>query len=392
MKKLSLLLILSLLFANLGFVFSGPNTAEAASAIKVVVNDANLQMDVAPVIENGRTLVPLRAIFEALKANVDWDAKTRTVTAKKDTTTVKLVIGQKTAYVNGKAVTLDAPGKIKNGKTLVPVRFIAQAFGCKVDWNASARTVVVDQFAGHTGTLKISGSTSVQPLAQDLVAAFKKKNPGVNITVAGGGSSVGIKDAAEGKVNIGNSSRYLKPEEAAKLTPNVIANDAVVIVVNPANPVKALTSEQVKKIFKGEIVNWKDLGGENAPIILNIRDAASGTGEYFIEHFLGKGNHPAATAKTHASNGLVRQAVSSNKNAIGYLSLGFVDKSVKAPTLDGIVPSEPNAKNGTYKVVRPFIMATNGKPQGLTKVFIDFVLSPAGQKIVAQEYIPVETD
>lgn len=391
LKKFTWLLIAALFIANFGFVFTGANPAEAAG-IKVVVNDVTLKVAVAPQIENGRTLVAVREIFEALGAKLNWDSKTQTVTASKGEISIKMVVGQKTAYVNGKAVTLDVPAKIKNGKTVVPLRFVGEAFKCQVKWDAKAQTVTVDQFAGHSGTLKISGSTSVQPLAQELADAFMKKNPDAHITVTGGGSSVGIKDVTEGKVNIGNSSRYLKPEEAEKLKAHVIANDGVAVVVNPDNPVKALTSDQVKKIFLGEITNWKDLGGDNAPIILNVRDAASGTGEYFIEHFLGKGAKVAATAKTHASNGLVRQAVASNKNAIGYISLGYIDKTVKAPALDGVVPSFENAKKGTYKVVRPFIMATKGEAEGLNKVFIDFVLSPAGQKIAANEYIPVETD
>lgn len=390
MKKLSLLMILALLIANFAFVFATP--VAAATPIKVIVNDSALAMDVPPVEQNGRTLVPLRAIFEAIKAKINWDAKTQTVTATKGETTIKLTIGSATAYKNGAPIKLDVAAKSIKGRTMVPVRFVAEALGLKVNWDAKTRTVTVDQFAGLSGSLKISGSTSVQPLAQDLADTFMKKNPNVQITIAGGGSGVGIKDATEGKVNIGNSSRYLKPEEAKDLVPYVIANDAVVVVVNPENPVKALTTEQVKKIFTGEIVNWKELGGADAPIILNARDAASGTGEYFLEHFIGKGGKLAATAKAHASNGLVRQAVASNKNAIGYLSLGYVDKTVKAPTLDGIIPSEANAKAGTYKVVRPFIMATKGEATGLSKLFIEWIQSPAGQKIVAKEYIPVETD
>jgi phosphate transport system substrate-binding protein len=391
LKKLSWLLIAALLIVNFGYIFTVANPVEAAG-IKVVVNDVTMKMSVAPVNEKGRVLVPVREIFEALGAKLNWDGETKTVTATRKDVTVKLVIGQKTAYVNGKAVTLDVAAKITKGKTMIPLRFVSEAFKSQVKWDSKSQTVTVDQFAGHTGTLKITGSTSVQPLAQELVDAFKKKNPDVQITVAGGGSSVGIKDVTDGKVNIGQSSRYLKPEEAKNLKAYVIANDGVAVVVNPQNSIKDITTEQVKKIFKGEITNWKDLGGADAPIILNVRDAASGTGEYFIEHFLGKGGKVAATAKTHASNGLVRQAVASNKNAIGYISLGYIDNTVKAPTLDGVVPSFENAKKGTYKVVRPFIMATKGEAEGLTAAFIEYVLSPAGQKIVANEYIPVETD
>lgn len=392
MKKVSILLVFALLLVNFGLILTNPAQVDAASPIKMIVNDATLSADVAPVIESGRTLVPLRSICDALKARVSYDDKTKTVTAKKGQTTVKLTLGQKVGYKNGKAISLDVPGKILKGRTLVPTRFIAEAFDCQVTWNATSRTVTVDRFAGKSGTIKLSGSTSVQPLAEELAAAFKKKNPSVQITIAGGGSGVGIKDVADGKVNIGNSSRFLTQDEAATLVPHVIANDAVVVVVNPGNSVKNLTTDQIKKIFQGDIVNWKDVGGADAPIILNVRDASSGTGEYFIEHFLGKGGKTAATAKNHASNGLMRQAVASNKNAIGYISMGYIDSSIKAPTLDGIVPSMANAKNGTYKAVRPFIMATKGEATGLSEIFIDFIQSPAGQKIAAKEYIPVETD
>lgn len=391
MKKLSWLLIAAMLIFNVGYIFAGAKPVEAAG-IKVVVNDVTLKMSVAPVNEKGRVLVPMREIFEALGAKLNWDEKTKTVTATKKGATVKLVIGQKNAQVNGKAVNLDAAAKITKGKTMIPLRFAGEAFNSQVKWDGKSRTVTVEQYAGHTGTLKITGSTSVQPLTQELVDAFKKKNPDVQITVAGGGSSVGIKDVTDGKVNIGQSSRYLKPEEASILKAHVIANDGIAVVVNPQNAIKDITTEQVKKIFKGEITNWKDLGGADAPIILNVRDAASGTGEYFIEYFLGKGGKVAATAKNHASNGLVRQAVASNKNAIGYISIGYLDNTVKAPALDGVAPSFENAKKGTYKVVRPFIMATKGEAEGLAAVFIEYIISPAGQKIVANEYIPVETD
>lgn len=392
MKKFSWFLIASLMLLNLGVMVATPAPATAASQIKVIVNEQNLSMEVPPQIDKGRTLVPLRAIFEALKADVNWNANTKTIIAKKDDTTIQLTVGQKAARKNGNTLNLDVPAKIVNGRTLVPVRFIGEAFNCQVNWNAGTRTVTVDQFAGLSGSIKLSGSTSVQPLAQELADAFMKKNPGAQITIAGGGSGVGVKDATEGKVNIGMVSRYLKAEEATTLTSYIIANDAVVVVLNPQNPVGKLTTEQVKKIFTGAIVNWKDLGGADAPIVLNARDAASGTGQYFIEHFLGKDGKVAATAKTHSSNGLVRQAVASNKNAIGYISMGYIDQTVKAPTLDGVVPNIANAKNGTYKVVRPFVMATKGEATGLTKTFIDYILSPAGRNIVAKDYIPVETD
>ncbi len=177
--------------------------------------------------------------------------------------------------------------------------------------------------------------------------------------------------------------------DPAVLIKTVIAYDAVVVVLHPDNNVGSLTTERVKKIFTGEIVNWKDVGGADAPIIVNPRTAPSGTLDFFIESFLGEGKI-VATAKQHASNGLVRQAVAANKNAIGFISLGYLDNSVKAPTLDGVAPSLDTAKAGTYKHVRPFIMVTKGAPSGLAKAFLDFAVSKQGREMVGREYITVK--
>jgi phosphate transport system substrate-binding protein len=217
-----------------------------------------------------------------------------------------------------------------------------------------------------------------------------QNNPGVTITITGGGSGVGITDAAEGKVNIGNVSRALKDSDPAGLVATTIARDAVVVVVNSANPVEALNKDQVKQIFTGEITNWKDVGGNDAPIIINSRTAPSGTFDFFKEAFLGKEVNVAETAKQHASNGLVRQAVASNENAIGFLSMGYLDATIKAPVMDGVVPNMENAKNGSYSHVRPFVMVTNGAPDALSQEFLNFILSPQGQAVVGAEYISIQ--
>lgn len=238
------------------------------------------------------------------------------------------------------------------------------------------------------GSLKISGSTSVQPLSEELAQAFMSQNPGVNISITGGGSGVGINDAATGKVNIGSASRDLKSTEAATgLASTTIARDALAIIVHPSNPVSNLTTAQVAGIFKGEITNWSQVGGNNAPILVNSRTAPSGTLDYFVEHFFGKGNI-VATAKQHASNGLVRQAVAANRNAIGFLSMGYLNATVKAPRLDGQEVNMAAARSGSYKVVRNFNLITSGQPTGLAKTFIDWILSPQGQAIVTKEYLP----
>lgn len=242
-----------------------------------------------------------------------------------------------------------------------------------------------------SGELLMSGSTTVQPLAEELAAAFTKKNPDVKVNIAGGGSGVGIKDVADGKVHIGNSSRKLKPDDPAGLVANLIGYDAVAVIVNPKcsakNVVKkGLSKQQLKDIFTGKIINWKDVGGKDAPIMVNSRTAPSGTLDFFSEEVLDK-EAVVATAKKHESNGLLKQAVSQNPNAIGFISLGYLDKKVKGVPLNGVAPTIKNAKAGKYTLVRPLIMVTKGKPAGLAAEFIKFAQSAAGQKIVATKWL-----
>ncbi len=336
MKKY--LLIVSVIIA-LGLFFSQLTPVQEAQAadVTVIVNGENLSFDAPPQIVQDRVLVPMRAIFEKLGASILWDGDTQTVTANKDGTEISLTIGKETASVNYNLVFLDVPAMIVNDRTMVPLRFISESLGASVGWDAANYQVIISTggSTGLSGSIKLSGSTSVQPLAEMLAQTFMQANPGVSITITGGGSGVGITDVAEGKVNIGNVSRALKDSDPAGLVATTIARDAVVIVVNPGNPVNSLSEDQVKQIFTGEITNWKDVGGNDAPIILNSRTAPSGTFDFFQEEFLGKGVPAAATAKQHASNGLVRQAVASNENAIGFVSMGYLDSTLKAPVFRG---------------------------------------------------------
>ncbi|MGQ9779796.1 MAG: phosphate ABC transporter substrate-binding protein [Bacillota bacterium] len=241
------------------------------------------------------------------------------------------------------------------------------------------------------GALRLVGSTSVQPLAEELARAFMAQNPKVNITVAGGGSGAGIKAAQTGAAEIGTCSRELKPEEETTgLVATVIAKDGIAVIVNRTNRVKNLSLQQLAAIYAGKIKNWKEVGGPNAPIVLVGREAGSGTRGAFEEIVM----HPAKLEVSPAmlqqgSTGSVRQFVAVTKYAIGYISLGQLDATVKALSIEGIAATEENVRKGTYKIARPFLFVTNGPPRGLAKAFIDFVLSPAGQAIVAREFIPV---
>lgn len=241
-----------------------------------------------------------------------------------------------------------------------------------------------------SGTVLISGSTSVQPLAETLAQDFMKKNPGVTITITGGGSGVGIKDVAEGKVNIGNSSRDLKSSDPQGLKWNLVAWDGLIVIVNSKNSVKNLTKDQISKIFAGEITNWKDVGGKtNAPINVYQRAVPSGTLDFFLEHFMGK-TPIVGTAKQFASNSLLMAAAAKDPNAIGFCSMGSL-KGVKAVQIDGVDANVKNIVAGKYPYYRPLLMLTKGEPTGAAKEFIKYCQSPAGQKLVAKGYIVAKT-
>jgi phosphate transport system substrate-binding protein len=241
-----------------------------------------------------------------------------------------------------------------------------------------------------SGTLNISGSTTVLPIAQEAADMFMDENPDVTVNVQGGGSSVGISNVAEGVVDIGDASRGLKDEEKSLgLVDHEIALDVISVIVNPDVPVGDLTGEQVKGIFTGAITNWSEIGGPDQAIVVVIRDEASGTREIFDEKALEK-ESPLAGAIECNSNGIVRQTVSSTPHSIGYISLGYMDSSVKSVMYDGVEASAETAVDGTYPLSRYLHMFTKGKPTGIVEAFIDFVLSDSFQnEVVAGEYIPM---
>jgi phosphate transport system substrate-binding protein len=241
--------------------------------------------------------------------------------------------------------------------------------------------------------VSIAGSTTVQPVAEKLAEAFMAANPNVKIDVAGGGSSGGVKAAGDGTADIGNVSREIKDSEK-ETYPNmkifVIALDGIAIVVHPEVPVDELTKDQVRDIFAGVITNWSELGGDNQPITVISREEGSGTRGAFEELLMGE-DAIMDQAIFQDSNGKVRTAVSSTPNSIAYLSFGYLDQSVLTVAIDGVEPTVANALNGSYTVVRPLNMCTNGDPEGAVKAYLDFVLGPEGQALVEKEgYISVK--
>ena len=245
-----------------------------------------------------------------------------------------------------------------------------------------------DKPAGMSGTISLAGSTTVQPVAEKLGEAFKAANPDVQIDVQGGGSSVGVKSAGEGTVDIGNASREIKDSEIdtyPDLVIHTIARDGIAIVVNPGVTVDGLTKAEVQAIFAGEIANWSEVGGPDKAIVVVSREEGSGTRAAFEEMVMGEEAMIVDTAILQPSNGAVKTTVSTTDDAIGFLSFGYLDASVKAVDIDGVKATVDNAKSGTYPIVRPLNMLTNGEPTGVVKAFLDFVMSAEGQAVVEEE-------
>jgi phosphate transport system substrate-binding protein len=246
-------------------------------------------------------------------------------------------------------------------------------------------------FDGLSGSLDIAGGTAHIPVMNAAAQAIMAHNPQIRITVAGGGSGVGVQKVGEGLVQIGNTGRPLSTEEKAQygLQSWPFAIDGVCAVVHPDNPVAALSGDQLRDLFAGKITSWRDVGGPDTPVHLFTRDEASGTRKVFWKIALQKGEI-AAGANVVASNGAMKTAVSGDPAALGYVSLGHLDDQLKAPDLDGVAVTQENAAGGVYPVVRRLYMNTKGEPTPLCRAFIAYVTGPAGREIVRQSgYLPL---
>jgi phosphate transport system substrate-binding protein len=241
------------------------------------------------------------------------------------------------------------------------------------------------------GELMLTGSTSMSDVTNALAEAYMKKFGDVIVSVGGNGSGEGPTSVKDGAAQIGLLSRELKDSENPELFDQyIIGLDGVAVIVNPDSFVKELTLLQLADIFSGKTSNWKELGGPDAPIQCIGREAASGTRGAF-EEIIGI-PESAVYAEEQNSTGNVKQAVAGNPNAIGYVSVSSLDKSVVAVMVDGIAPSDETVASGTYKIQRPFLMITQkGTEDELTKSFLDFIFSDEGRKIIEEDgIIPVD--
>ena len=252
-----------------------------------------------------------------------------------------------------------------------------------------------EEEAGFSGEISVAGSTTVQPLAELFAEAFMAMHPDVTIDVQGGGSSVGVKSAGQDTVDVGMASREVKDselEEFAELQVFPIAYDGIAVAVHPDVPVDDISLADAQAVFAGEITNWSALGGPDANIIVVSREEGSGTRAAFEDMVMGEALI-VDTAILQPSNGSVRTTVASTPESMGYLSFGYLDDTTKALSVDGVAPTAANAANGSYPVVRPLNMMTNGASSDLVQAWFDFILSAEGQAIVADEgYIAISDE
>lgn len=233
-------------------------------------------------------------------------------------------------------------------------------------------------------TVATDGSTSMEKVIGFLSEAYMEEHGDIKVTYNPTGSSSGIQAVSEGRCDIGLASRDLKEEEKTDLTETIVAIDGIAIIVNPDNPVADLTIEQVSSIYTGKISNWKELGGEDAPIVCIGREAASGTRDGFEE-----ATDTADKCKYSqelTSTGDVVQTVSGNPNAIGYASAASVNDSVKAVSIEGVAPTTETIQNGEYKIQRNFVFVTK-KNKPLSKAaqeFFDFATNPETDSLITE--------
>lgn len=241
-----------------------------------------------------------------------------------------------------------------------------------------------DKYANLSGSVSMSGSTSMEKLANAVAESFMEKYPNVTVTAEFTGSSAGIESVLAGSVDIGNSSRNLKDDEkSAGAVENIVAIDGIAVVADPANKVEDLTKDQLVSIYTGETKNWSEVGGDDQAIVVVGREAGSGTRGAFEELL------DIADACVYAneldSTGAVMAKVASTPGAIGYVSLDVVDDSVKALKLDGVDATEENIKAGNYALSRPFVMATKGEiSEQKTEVqaLFDYLTSDEGKALI----------
>lgn len=250
------------------------------------------------------------------------------------------------------------------------------------------------------GSINIQGSDTMLNVSTAWSEAFMDENPGVDISVQGGGSGTGIAALINGTVDFANASRNMKDEEKTELegkggtvVETEVAIDGIAVIVNPANGVADLTIAQLGEIFRGEKTNWKDFGGADKEIVIVSRDSSSGTYEYFKEAVVAVDDENlefAQSAKLLPSSQAIVDEVKANDAAIGYVGLGYLTPDVKVVAVEGVQASVDTAADGSYPISRYLYMYSNGEAEGVMAAYLDWILGDAGQQVVADEgFVPL---
>lgn len=241
-----------------------------------------------------------------------------------------------------------------------------------------------DSKASLKGKISLAGSTSMEKLCEAMSESFMEAYPDITVTVEYTGSGAGIESLTQGSIDIGNSSRSLKDDEKSQgAVENVVAIDGIAVITDTANPIADLTTEQLGAIYKGEVTNWSELGGNDEAIVVIGREAGSGTRSAFEE--LLEATDACNYAQELDSTGAVLAKVAATPGAIGYVSLDVVDDTVTAVSLNGAPATEESILAGDYLLSRPFVMATMGEiseQNDLVKIWFDYIASEEGQSVI----------
>ncbi|MCL2265023.1 MAG: phosphate ABC transporter substrate-binding protein [Treponema sp.] len=268
------------------------------------------------------------------------------------------------------------------------IKIIAVLLTILVFAGACTRTSSSPSKASEPYTIEVGGSTSVTPLMELFAEEYTKSQTHIKVNINGTGSGDGITNAGV-TYQIGMSSRDLTPAEQGRgLDAVIVAIDGIAVIVNKDNTVTNLSIDQIRDIYTGAITNWSQVGGSNAPIAVISREAGSGTRGAF-EEIIGFQGKLLSGANESTSTGAIKAGVVQNPNAVGYISLGSVDDTIKAISAGGVQPSAANVKAGRYAVARPFIVLTGSNVHAESKAFIDWMLSAEGQAVVNRSWIPV---
>ncbi|MCL2440494.1 MAG: phosphate ABC transporter substrate-binding protein [Treponema sp.] len=267
--------------------------------------------------------------------------------------------------------------KIKVISVLMAVLVITNAFAGGGSDNSSA-----------SYTIEVGGSTSVSPLMELFAESYQKAKPNIKVNINGTGSGDGINNAGV-LYQVGMSSRELTPAEQGKgLRETIVAIDGIAVIVNSSNPVSNLTVDQIRNIYTGAITDWSQVGGRAGRIAVVSREEGSGTRGAFEEIVRFQGRLLAG-ANESTSTGAIKAGIAQNPNAIGYISLGSVDDTIKAISVDGVTPATANVVSGAYKIARPFIVLTGNNLHAESAAFVQWMLGSEGQAIVSRSWIRV---